>query len=208
MCYRTMNFFWGQNTTAIPEKSSRFDICQILQTQVFDGLLAQDELLHFAAGGQRVGLDKQEIAGSLLVTDLLFAKGPQFIFGQFHAVPGTNYGDQFFAEEFIGDAEHLHIGDFRMANKKLLDLDGEDIFAAANDHLFKSTNDVDIAALVHGCQVAGMQPVIAINRLCRLLRHLVVSLHDQEATAAEFTALTTGNNLTTNGVDNLDLCVG
>src|SRR5215469_15571143 len=100
------------------------------------------------------------------MTDLPFAVGAQFLLGQFHTLPGTNYGCQFLTKELIRDAEYLHISNFGMTNKKLFDLDGENVFAAANDHVFETAHNVDIAAFVHGGEVAGMQPSLVINRLC------------------------------------------
>src|SRR5579885_1102885 len=195
----------SNNTSSFPCTSSGLNVCQFLQAQVFDGLLAQDKLLHLATGGERICIDEQEIAGRFLVADASLAEVPQFLLGQFLAVARAHRGYQFLAKKFIGDAEYLHIGNFGMPDEKLFDLGGEDVFAAANDHIFQAPNNVDIALGIHGGEIAGMQPALAIDRFGSLFGHLVVALHRQETTAAELAALATGNNLLRNRVDNLDL---
>src|SRR5437588_13024600 len=95
-----------------------------------------------------------------------------------------------------------------MTDQKLLELDGEDVLAAANDHILEAAHDVDVTAFVHSCQVTGMQPAIAVNRLRGFLGHLVIALHNQETPAAELDALTAGNRLAGDGIENLDVGMG
>jgi hypothetical protein len=73
----------------------------LFQTQRSNGLLAQHELLHLAAGRQGIGFNKLEVARGLLMTDLLLAEVAQFLLGEFHAFPGPDHRQQFFAKEGV-----------------------------------------------------------------------------------------------------------
>ncbi len=61
-----------------------------------------------------------------------------------------------------------------MRVKGILYLDGVDIFAAGDDHIFGSIDDVDVILFIHGCQVAGVHPVIN-NGCSGCLRHTPVA---------------------------------
>src|SRR5260370_25672988 len=52
---------------------SRSHAFRFFQSQGFDSILAQDELLHLATARQGIGLDELEVARNLLVADLAFA---------------------------------------------------------------------------------------------------------------------------------------
>src|SRR5205085_11075844 len=153
------------------------------------------ELLHLAAGRQRIALHQLEVARSLLVADLALTVHAQLLLGQWLTCPGNHHGEQFFAKVGIRDTHHLHLGHFGMTNEELLDLHRKEVFASANDHVFEPAYDVEVAMLVHGRQVARMRPAVSINGLGGLLGHLVVTSHDHEASIAEFAALTYWHNL-------------
>src|SRR5579872_2750067 len=141
--------------------ASLFNLCcldlgGLFQAKFLDGSLAQDELLHFPAACQRIGRHKLEIARNFLWTDLPFAVCSQFFLCNLLTLYGQDNREKFFAEEGIGDAEYLYIGNFRMANQELFDFAREEIFAATNDHLFQATDYVDIASRIHRRKVAGM----------------------------------------------------
>ncbi len=94
-----------------------------------------------------------------------------------------------------------------MADQELFDFAGEDVFAATNNHFLEATNDINITTRIHCCQVPRVQPSLAIDGFGGLLRHVVVSIHDQVAPAAQFPALATRRSLTRSRVDDFDLAV-
>src|SRR6266699_1318682 len=179
-----------------------------LQPQRFDSLLAQDELLHFAACSHGIGVNELEVARDLLMTDLFLTEVAQFLLGKLLPFLRTHHGQHLLAEKFIGHAEDLYIGDPGMANQKLFDLTWKNVFTPTNHHLLEAANDIDIPARIHCCQVTCMQPSITVDGLSSLLRHLIVALHDEVATTAQFSALTTRHYFAGGRVDDLDLDMG
>src|SRR5216683_3142858 len=143
-------------TITIDKKSCRFDVGGLLQPQSRDGVLAQDKLLYFAAGRQRIGPDELEVARDLLMTDLALTILAQLLLGKFFSLSEDHHSQLFFAKELVGHAHDLHVSDLGMANQKLLDFAWEDVLAAANDHIFETTNGVDVAVRVHRCQVTAV----------------------------------------------------
>src|SRR5579883_1462639 len=185
--------------------SRRFDLRSFFEAQGFDGLFAQDEFLHFAAARHRVRLDELEVARNLLAANLALAVFAQFFLGQLLARSGDDDSQQFFAEEFVGDAENLHIGYFWMANQEFFDLAREKVLAAANDHLFEAAHDIDVAICIHCRQVAGVQPALGVDGLRRPVGYIVVAGHDDGAATADFAALADRNGRACGRVDDLDI---
>jgi len=59
----------------------------------------------------------------------------------------------------------------------MVDHDRKEVFAPANDHIFETAYDVEVALLVHGGQISAMGPIIAVDYLGCLLGHLVITGH-------------------------------
>ncbi len=95
-----------------------------------------------------------------MTADLSVAVLAQFFLCELHALFGEDHRQQFFTIEFVGHAQHLHIGYLGMANEEFFNLTREDVLASANDHLFEAAHDIHVASRIHSCQVAGMQPAI------------------------------------------------
>src|SRR5205085_12672405 len=68
-----------------------------------------------------------------------------------------------------------------MAVEKFLDFAWIDVLAAADDHVLDAADDVAIALLVDGREVAGMHPARGIDRLARLLLVVPIRPHDEIA---------------------------
>src|SRR5713226_3503707 len=134
----------------------RSDLCCLFQSQRLDRSFAQDKLLYFAATRHGIGFYELEIARYLLTADLPFAILTQFFLCDLYAFSGQNHGQQFFAKEFVRYTEHLHIGNFGMADQEFFDFAWEEVLASANDHVFDAAHDIDIAVRIHRRQVAGV----------------------------------------------------
>src|SRR5215467_10025504 len=141
----------------------------------------------------QIGLHKLEVARNLLMADLPLAIVAQLLFSEVFTRPRHDHRQQLLAEEGIGYPNDLHIGDFGMANQEFLDLAREEVLAAANDHVFEATHNVDIALRVHGGQVTRMEPAVCINGLSSRVFHIVVACHNHEATIAQLAALSDWN---------------
>src|SRR6266700_7319219 len=113
------------------------------------------------------------------MTDLALTVLAQLLLSGLFTFFRNHYSQLFFAKQLVRYANDLHIGHLGMADQKFLDFAWEDIFAATNNHVFETANDIDIAMSIHSRQVAGMQPAIAINSFRRLVRHVVVAIHDK-----------------------------
>src|SRR5690349_786833 len=80
--------------------------------------------------------------------------------------PGAN----FLAEAGIGHAEDLRRLDLGMAEEKLLDLAGIDVLAAADEHVLDPADDVAIALVVDGGEIATVHPARGVDRFARAFR--------------------------------------
>ena len=94
-----------------------------------------------------------------------------------------------------------------MTNQQILYLAWENVFAAANNHLFQASHDIDVALLIHRCQVARVQPAVGIYGLGGLIRHVIVTCHHREAPATKFSFFPTWHNLAGHRIDDLDVQV-
>src|SRR5579875_234942 len=124
------------------------------QTEFHDSALAQDKLLHLSGGSHGKTLSELDVARDLLMADLPLTVGTHFLLAQFFASFGDNHGQQFLSKEKIGYAYNLHIGDFGMADKKLLDFARINVLTPANDHILQTTHNLDVAVCIHGSQIA------------------------------------------------------
>ena len=52
-------------------------------------------------------------------------------------------------QRLVGHADHRHLGDVGVLQEHVLDLGGEQVLAAADDHLLHPAGDLDVAARVH-----------------------------------------------------------
>src|SRR5581483_3358295 len=164
-----------------------------------------NELLDFAASCEGKAINKLEVARDLLVANLAFAVGAEFLFTQLCSRLKTHYGQQFLAKEPVRHPQYMYISHFGMTHQEFLYFTGKDILATANDHLFETPHNIHVAASVHRRQIAGMQPAFAINRLSSFFGHLIIALHHKIAPATEFATFPTGYCLACGGIDNLCL---
>ena len=89
----------------------------------------------------------------------------------------------------VGDADHLHVGDFRVRVDELLDLLRVDVLAAADDHVLQPAGDAVVALGRPKREVAGVKPAVGVDSLSRLFGHFVVPFHDVVAAGDELADL-------------------
>ena len=138
------------------------------------------------------------------MADLPLAELPQFLPRGFFSFFKTHHRQQFLPKESVRHAQDVHIDNLGMPQQELFDFAGKDIFATANDHLFEASYDIEIAMRIHCCQVSSMQPSLAINRPVGRFFHLVIASHHLVPTAAEFSWLPTGHDVTASRIDQLN----
>src|SRR5205085_5916813 len=120
--------------------------------------VAHDELLDLAGHRHREFIDELDIARNLVVGDLALAKAAHLLRRQRLARLDADPRAELFAVTIVGDTKYLHILDFRMAIEELLDLARIKIFAAANDHVLDAADNVAVALVIDGREVAGVHP--------------------------------------------------
>ena len=80
-----------------------------------------------------------------------------------------------------------------MFQQAVLDLGREMVLTAADDHVFDTAGDGNIAAHIHLAQIAGMQPSSRVNSLGCGLGVVVVFQHDTGAAGTDFPDFPNGN---------------
>ena len=92
-----------------------------------------------------------------------------------------------------------------MGEQHVLDLARVDVLAAADDHVLEPAVDAQVAALVHGAEVAGVQPALGVDGGGGRLGHLEVAVHRLVAAGAELALLARGQRLAGDRVGDLHL---
>src|SRR5262249_26876225 len=135
-------------------------------------------------------VDEFDIAWDLVVRDLAVAERAHFLRRQILARANPDPGAQLLAIAVVGDAEDLHVLDLRMTIEEFLDLARIEVLAAADHHVLDAADDVAIALVVDGGEVAGVHPALGIEHVAGLLRLVPIAEHDAVAAGAELAAFT------------------
>ncbi len=98
-------------------------------------------------------------------------------------------GDDLLAVLAVRHADHLHIGHRRVGEQELLDLARIHVLAAADDHVLVAPDDLHVALVVHGRQVAGVHPARAVDGLAGRFRVVPVAEHHAVAAGAQLADL-------------------
>ena len=91
--------------------------------------------------------------------------------------PDRQVGAADLAEPVVGHADDRGLGDTVEPREGLLDLRGVDVEPAADVHVFEPVGDLEVAALVEGPDVAGVQPPVGVDRRGGGLRVVEVADH-------------------------------
>ena len=68
----------------------------------------------------------------------------------------------------------------------LLNFPRRNILSTPNDHFFYAPCDIQKIPSVQMSHIAGMEPSVRVNGLCRFFRQMIIALHDIVATHADF----------------------
>ena len=117
-------------------------------------------------------------------------------------------GHQLFPVFFIGDPDHIDIGNLRMVVEELLDLAGIDILPAPDHHVLQPPDNLDVSLFIHRPQIPGMVPPVGIKGGMGSARVVVVAFHDAVSTGADLADLSTRHDLPALRVDDLQFGVG
>src|SRR6516225_8497132 len=121
------------------------------------------------------------------MSDLALAEGADLLGGGSFAVVQAHPGAQLLAIALVGDADHLHILNLRVAIEELLDLARIDVLAAADHHVLNPPDDVAIALLVDRREIASVHPTRRVDRLAGLFLVIPIAEHDEIAARQQLT---------------------
>src|SRR5687767_8610093 len=153
-----------------PERLCRSGRLGALQSKLLLDRIAHDEFLHLARHRHREFIDEFDVARNLVVRDLPLAEAANLLRRERLAGFGAYPGAELFAVTVVGDPEHLRILNLRMTVQVLLDLAWIEVFAAADHHVLDAADDVAIALVVDGREVARVHPAARVQHLRGLLR--------------------------------------
>ena len=115
--------------------------------------------------------------------------GMQGVLVELPSALGANEGGDHLAPCLVGQADDGDLGDACVLQQDILDLGGEVILAAANDHLLHPAGDRHVTARIHEPEVARVQPALRIDGLGRRRGVVVIAQHDAGATGTDFADL-------------------
>src|SRR5690554_6417464 len=141
-------------------------------------------------GGHRPLGDETHIAGYLEAGETVLAELDDFRLGDAGPRAQLDECGGHFLELLIGHPDHRRQFDRRVGGEERLDLHRSDVLAADLESVLEAAVEVDIAALVHGAEVAGVEPVVLVEggggffRIVPVAGDHVVALHPQQPALA------------------------
>src|SRR5205807_8849459 len=141
-------------------------------------LLAQFALEDLAVSVLGQLRDKLDRPWFLIAGQVLPAEGIYFLLSYRHARTQCYNRLDTFAPQWVGNTDHCDFVDRRVLEQDLLDLPRVDIIASANDHIFLTVEQVEVALCIHHTDIACMKTSPS-QRLSRLVRSISVHRHIQ-----------------------------
>jgi hypothetical protein len=155
-------------------------------------MVAQRVLLHLAARRHADGVeafDDGEMARHPEIGAALAQELHQLGLGRRRVGLERDEGRAHLAQPRIGHADDLRRGDRGMREQHLLDLGRGDVLAADTEYVLAAADHAQAAVGGEHADVAGTQPAVGRERLCRLLRVLVVAAHHVPAAHLDLAGL-------------------
>src|SRR5919112_588791 len=150
---------------------------------------ATEELAHRALGQFLTELDRLR---SLVGCETLLTEVEDLFLCRLGAGAFDDEGLDRLAAVLVGDADRDGLGHVGVLEEDLFDLARVDVVAGGHDHVLLPVDDVEVAALVHLRDVARVEPAVP-QRLCRLIGHAPVALHDLRAPDDQLPRLADGH---------------
>ncbi len=153
------------------------------------------------------GLDEADVLGHLVVGQAFLAEGHDVVGPEVGPGGGDHEGRADLAVEVVGDADHGHLGHRRVLGQEGLDLGRVDVGPAPLVGVGPAADDREVAPLVHGGEVAGVEPAVDDGLgggplVPEVAGHDVAAAHPDDAHLAR------GHRPAGLGVAQLDLVVG
>ena len=118
---------------------------------------------------------------------------------------GPDEGTDRLAPLVVWQADDGDLGDGVVGEQDLFDLLGIDVLATPDDHVLQATFDRAVATVVHGGEIAGVEPAVGVDGLRSAVGHVVVAVHHLVAASDELTGRADRECRSGLGIDDADL---
>src|SRR5687767_1446204 len=138
-------------------RATRSRVSLLIKTVVLE-LLPQGELGQLAGRGMRQLGNEDHVVGHPPLGDLALVEAQQLVLR--HFLPGLlhRHHDRALVPFRVAHADHRGLGDRRVLDGDVFQVDRADPLAAGLDHVLGTVGDLDVALGVDGADVAGGKP--------------------------------------------------
>src|SRR5688572_29508425 len=144
----------------------RPSVSLLIKTVVLE-LLPQRELRELAGRGMRQLVYEHHVVGHPPACDLALVEAQQLVPGNILPRLLDRDHDRALVPLRMAHADHRRLGDRRVRDGNVLEIDRADPFAARLDHVLRAVGDLDIAFRVDGADIAGREPAL-LERIAAL----------------------------------------
>src|SRR5260221_4287746 len=157
-------FFFSRRASST--KAMRFSVLARIKFVVLE-LLPQSQLGELAGRGMRQLVDEQHVVGHPPLGDLALVELQQLALRHLAAGLLHRDDDRPLVPLRMLHADHRRLGDRRVRDRDVLQVDRADPLAARLDHVLGAVGDLDVAVGVDGADVAGREPAL-LQRIAAL----------------------------------------
>src|SRR5574339_206986 len=129
----------------------------LIKTEILE-LLPQGELGELAGRGMRKLVHENQVVGHPPLGDLALVELEHFLLRDLLAGLLHHHHDRALVPFRVAHADHRGLGDRRVRDRDVLQVDRADPLAAGLDHVLRAVGDLDVAVGVDGAHVAGGEP--------------------------------------------------
>src|SRR5688572_13459005 len=159
-----MAFFLSSRSKRM--RATRSFVSLLIKTVILE-LLAQRELGELAGRSVRQLGHEHHVVGHPPFRDLAFVEAQQLVFRDVLAGLLHRHHDRALVPFRMMHADHRGLGDRRVRDRDVLQVDRADPLAARLDHILRAIGDLDVALGVDGAHVAGRKPSV-LQRIAAL----------------------------------------
>src|SRR5687767_7956801 len=141
-------------------RATRPAVSLLIKAEILE-LLAQRELGELAGGRVRQLFHEHHVVGHPPLGDLALVEPEQLVLRHLLAGALHRHHDRALVPFRVLHADHRGLGDRRVLDGDVLQVDGADPFAARLDHVLGAVGDLHVAVGVDGGHVAGREPALA-----------------------------------------------
>src|SRR5262249_34196471 len=142
------------------------------------------EFLDFAGHGKRKAVHEFDVFRNFVGRDLACTKLLDVIRAEPGVLSRLDPGDNLLAILHVRNTNHLHLADTWTGKQELLYFARVDVLSAADDYVFGTASDLEVAIGIHRGQIAAVQPAVGSNDGVRRFRIAIIALHHHVAAGA------------------------